>query len=561
MKEKDRLKHAKDFYDILSKLEITVATPTLANAGTPHHQLSSCFIDTVDDSLAGIMNTASATSMVSKFGGGVGIYLGKVRSRGSSIRGHKGASGGVVPWTRLYNQIAISVDQLGTRAGAFAIYLDIWHADILDFLNLKTNNGDDRMKAHDIFPGVCIPDLFMERVKERGMWYLFDPHEVRQVMGFSLEDYYGEEFNERFELCVNDPRLTIKTEIPAIEIMKRIMASAFETGTPFIFFRDTVNRANPNKHAGMIYSSNLCTEIMQNMSPTVFVSEELEDGEVVYRYKPGDFVVCNLSSLNLGRIHSMEDIARIVPIQMRMLDNVIDLNYYPVKQAQVTNQKYRAVGLGTSGYHQYLAQNGIKWESEEHVEAADKLYEEIAYHAIKASMELAKEKGPYAVFAGSEWHTGEYFERRGYTSERWNELRREVAKYGMRNAWTFAVAPTGTTSLIAGSTASTDPVYAKFFVEEKRSGNIPQTAPNLNEKTFFYYKEAHKINQIWSIRAAGARQRHIDQAQSFNLYITPNITAPEFLNLYIQAWENGLKTIYYVRNQSVDVEDCVSCSA
>jgi ribonucleoside-diphosphate reductase alpha chain len=561
MKEKDRLKHAKDFYDILSKLEITVATPTLANAGTPHHQLSSCFIDTVDDSLSGIMNTASATSMVSKFGGGVGIYLGKVRSRGSSIRGHKGASGGVVPWTRLYNQIAISVDQLGTRAGAFAIYLDVWHADILDFLNLKTNNGDDRMKAHDIFPGVCIPDLFMERVKERGMWYLFDPHEVRQVMGFSLEDYYGEEFNERYEQCVNEPRLTIKTEIPAIEIMKRIMASAFETGTPFIFYRDTVNRANPNKHAGMVYSSNLCTEILQNMSPTVFVSEELEDGEVVYRYKPGDFVVCNLSSLNLGRIHSMEDIARIVPIQMRMLDNVIDLNYYPVKQAQVTNQKYRAVGLGTSGYHQYLAQNGIKWESEEHVEAADKLYEEIAYHAIKASMELAKEKGTYAVFEGSEWQTGKYFERRGYTSERWNELRKEVEQYGMRNAWTFAVAPTGTTSLIAGSTASTDPVYAKFFVEEKRSGNIPQTAPNLNEKTFFYYKEAHKIDQIWSIRAAGARQRHIDQSQSFNLYITPNITAPEFLNLYIQAWENGLKTIYYVRNQSVDVEDCVSCSA
>ncbi len=561
MKEANRIKHAKDFYDILSNLEITVATPTLANAGTPHYQLSSCFIDTVDDSLSGIMNTASATSMVSKFGGGVGIYLGKVRSRGSSIRGHKGASGGVVPWTRLYNQIAISVDQLGTRAGAFAIYLDIWHADILDFLNVKTNNGDDRMKAHDIFPGVCIPDLFMERVKERGMWYLFDPHEVRQVMGFSLEDSYGEEFNERYEMCVNEPRLTIKTEIPAIEIMKRIMASGFETGTPFIFYRDTVNRANPNKHAGMVYSSNLCTEIMQNMSPTVFVSEELEDGDVVMRYTPGDFVVCNLSSLNLGRIRSKEDIARIVPIQMRMLDNVIDLNYYPVKQAQVTNKKYRAVGLGTSGYHQYLAQNGIKWESEEHVEEADKLYEEIAYHAIKASMELAKEKGTYAVFEGSEWQTGEYFDRRGYTSERWKELREQVAQNGMRNAWTFAVAPTGTTSLIAGSTASTDPVYAKFFVEEKRNGNIPQTAPNLNEKTFFYYKEAHRIDQIWSIRAAGARQRHIDQAQSFNLYITPNISAPEFLNLYIQAWENGLKTIYYVRNQSVEVEDCVSCSS
>jgi ribonucleoside-diphosphate reductase alpha chain len=561
MKEQDKLKHAKDFYDILSKLEITVATPTLANAGTPHHQLSSCFIDTVDDSLSGIMNTAGATSMVSKFGGGVGIYLGKVRSRGSSIRGHKGASGGIVPWTRLYNQIAISVDQLGTRAGAFAIYLDVWHADILDFLLLKTNNGDDRMKAHDIFPGVCIPDLFMERVKERGMWYLFDPHEVREVMGFSLEDSYGEEFARRYELCVQEEKLTIKTEIPAIEIMKRIMASAFETGTPFIFFRDTVNRANPNKHAGMVYSSNLCTEIMQNMSPTVFVSEELEDGEVVYRYRPGDFVVCNLSSLNLGRLQSTEDIARIVPIQMRMLDNVIDLNYYPVKQAEATNQKYRAVGLGTSGYHQYLAQNGIKWESEEHIEAADKLYEEIAYQAIKTSMELAREKGTYRVFEGSEWQTGEYFERRGYTDERWTSLKEDVARYGMRNAWTFAVAPTGTTSLIAGSTASTDPVYAKFFVEEKRSGNIPQTAPNLNENTFFYYKEAHRIDQQWSIRAAGARQVHIDQAQSFNLYITPQITAPEFLDLYIQAWENGLKTIYYVRNQSVEVEDCVSCSA
>ena len=560
-KEKDRLKHAKDFYDVLSKLEITVATPTLANAGTPFHQLSSCFIDTVDDSLSSIMNTANATSMVSKFGGGVGIYLGKVRSRGSSIRGHKGASGGIVPWTRLYNQIAISVDQLGTRAGAFAIYLDIWHADILDFLNLKTNNGDDRMKAHDIFPGVCIPDLFMERVKERGTWYLFDPHEVRQVLGFSLEDSFGDEFNQRYEQCVQEPRLTIKTEIPAIEIMKRIMSSAFETGTPFIFFRDTVNRANPNKHAGMVYSSNLCTEIMQNMSATTVLSEEVEGGEIVTRQKPGDFVVCNLSSLNLGRVHSYEDIARIVPIQMRMLDNVIDLNFYPVKQAQQTNKKYRAVGLGTSGYHQYLAQNGIKWESEEHVNAADELYEEISYHAIKASMEISKEKGHYPVFAGSDWQTGEYFSQRGYKSERWQELRQEVAQHGMRNAWTFAVAPTGTTSLIAGSTASTDPVYAKFFIEEKRNGNIPQTAPNLNEKTFFYYKEAHKIDQQWSIRAAGARQRHIDQAQSFNLYITPDISAPEFLNLYIKAWENGLKTIYYVRNQSVDVEDCVVCSA
>ncbi|MBA4543580.1 MULTISPECIES: ribonucleoside-diphosphate reductase subunit alpha [Thermoactinomyces] len=559
-KEEDRLGWAKKFYDVLSKLEMTVATPTLSNAGKPLHQLSSCFIDTVDDSLWSIYNTNSATAQVSKHGGGVGIYLGKVRSKGSKIRGHKGASGGVIPWIRNYNNTAVAVDQLGVRRGAFAIYLDVWHADILDFLNLKTNNGDDRLKAHDIFPGVCIPDIFMKRVKERGMWYLFDPHEVREVMGYSIEDYWGEEFERRYLECVNHPELN-KTEIPAIEIMKRMMVSAFETGTPFMFFRDTVNRANPNKHKGMIYSSNLCTEICQNMSPTELISEELEDGVIVTRQKPGDFVVCNLSSINLGRVKTMDDIERVVSVQMRMLDNVIDLNMYPVKQAEVTNKKYRAVGLGTSGYHQYLAERKIAWESEEHVEEADRLFEELAYQAIRASMEIAKEKGAYPLFAGSEWESGEYFEQRGYTSERWQRLKEDVKKYGLRNAWVFAVAPTGSTSLIAGSTAGIDPVYAKFFVEEKRGAVIPQTAPNLSPETTWYYKEAHLIDQHWSIRAAGKRQRHIDQSQSFNLYITPNTTAREFLDLYLAAWENGLKTIYYIRNQSLEVEECVSCSS
>ncbi|MBD1371556.1 ribonucleoside-diphosphate reductase subunit alpha [Hazenella sp. IB182357] len=558
--EKEKVRWAKQFYDVLSKLEMTVATPTLSNAGKPLHQLSSCFIDTVDDSLWSIYNTNTSTAQVSKHGGGVGIYLGKVRSKGSKIRGHKGASGGVIPWIRNYNNTAVAVDQLGVRRGAFAIYLDIWHNDILDFLNLKTNNGDDRLKAHDIFPGVCIPDLFMETVKERGTWYLFDPHEVREVMGYSIEDYWGEAFEKRYHECVAHPGIH-KTEIAAIDIMKRIMVSAFETGTPFVFFRDTVNRANPNKHEGMIYSSNLCTEICQNMSPTQLLQEEIEDGVIVTKTKPGDFVVCNLSSINLGRVQSYEDIKRIVSTQVRMLDNVIDLNIYPVRQAEITNKKYRAIGLGTSGYHQYLAQNKIMWESEEHIIEADRLYEEIAYHTIRASMQIAKEKGSYKVFEGSEWQTGAYFESRGYTSERWNELQMDVAQNGMRNAWVFAVAPTGSTSLIAGSTAGIDPVYAKYFVEEKRSAVIPQTAPNLNQETTWYYKEAHLIDQSYSIRAGGRRQHHIDQAQSLNLYITPETSAREFLDLYIESWENGLKTLYYVRNQSVDVEDCASCSS
>ncbi|MDQ0416972.1 ribonucleoside-diphosphate reductase alpha chain [Croceifilum oryzae] len=559
-KEQNPVIWAEKFYEVLSRLELTVATPTLSNAGKPLHQLSSCFIDTVDDSLWSIYETNSSTAQVSKYGGGVGIYLGKVRAKGSKIRGHKGASGGVIPWIRNYNNTAVAVDQLGVRRGAFAIYLDVWHSDILDFLNLKTNNGDDRLKAHDIFPGVCVPNLFMERVAQRGVWSLFDPHEVREVMGYSLEDFFGAEFEKRYQACENHPSLD-SIEIPAIDIMKRVMVSAFETGTPFIFFRDLVNEANPNKHKGMIYSSNLCTEICQNMSATEWMSEEIEDGIIVTKQKPGDFVVCNLSSINLGRVHSYDDLARIIPVQMRMLDNVIDLNMYPVKQAEVTNHKYRAVGLGTSGYHQYLAQQKIMWESEDHVEEADRLFEEIAYQAIRASMEHAREKGFYPAFSGSEWESGAYFEKRGYNSERWEELRREVAEHGMRNAWVMAIAPTGSTSLIAGSTAGIDPVYAKFFVEEKRGASIPQTAPNLSVETTWYYKEAHKIDQSWSIRAAGMRQRHIDQAQSFNLYITPETNAKEFLELYMDAWKNGVKTIYYIRNQSVEVEECVSCSS
>lgn len=569
-KPEERVYWAKKFYDVMSKLEMTVATPTLANAGTPHPQLSSCFIDTVDDSLDGIMNTAWATAKVSKHGGGVGIYLGKIRSRGSDIRGHKGASGGVMPWSRIYNQIAVSVDQLGQRAGAFALYLDVWHRDILTFLEGRLNNGDDRLKFHDVFPAVCIPDIFMKRVKSRGQWTLFDPHEVRRVMGYSLEDFWGEEFEKRYVECeraVKEGRLKLVTEVPAIEVMKKIMVSHFETGTPFLFFRDTVNKYNPNKHQGMVYSSNLCTEIIQNMSPTKVLEETLDEvsGEIEKKMVAGDFVVCNLSSLNLGRVLTFEDIARVVPIEVRMLDNVVSLNIMfqcgIPKQAVYTNIRYRAIGVGTFGYHQHLALKGISWESEEHLEYADKLYEEIAYWAIRTSAELAKERGEYPLFHGSDWETGEYFDLRGYTSERWQELKEFVRQHGMRNGYVMAIAPTGSTSLIAGSTASIEPVFAKFWIEEKRGAVIPQTAPNLNQQTFWLYKEAHKIDQMWSIKAAGRRQRHIDQSQSFNLYITPDITARQLLDYYMAAWENGLKTVYYVRNQTVEVEDCVSCSS
>ena len=566
--EEDKVHYAKAFYDLLSKLKMTVATPTLANAGTTFNQLSSCFISTVSDNLWSIYDVNSKFSKVSKHGGALGIYLGKVRSLGSDIRGFSNASGGVIPWVRLYNDTAVAVDQLGRRKGGASITLDIWHKDLYEFIDLRTNNGDDRRKAHDIFPAISIPDIFMERLINRQDFSLFDPHEVEKLMGFSLEDYYDKdekhkEFSERYKLCENDNRLA-KITVPALDIMKKIMKSAVETGTPFIFFRDTVNRANPNSHAGMIYGSNLCHEIAQNMSETKFVSEEIvsEDGKskIVTTVESGDMVTCNLNSINLGNV-AFDELKENVPLQIRMLDNVITLNMFPVADAEVTSLKYRAIGLGVSGYHHYLAKNAIAWENEKHIEEADRLFEEIAYNAIKASMELAREKGAYAEFEGSKWQTGEYFDERGYVSERWQELKKDVMKYGLRNGYLMAVAPTGSTSNIAGTTAGIDPIFKKFFVEEKKGSFTPKTAPELNDETFWYYKEAHYINQLWSIRACAARQRHIDQAQSFNLYITPDIKAKDILDLYVESFKSGIKTIYYVRNRSLEMDECTSCSS
>jgi ribonucleoside-diphosphate reductase alpha chain len=346
--------------------------------------------------------------------------------------------------------------------------------------------------------------------------------------------------------------------------MKKVMKSAVETGTPFIFFRDTVNRANPNKHAGMIYASNLCHEIAQNMSESSLMEETIEDGEgqkdVLVRIKSGDMVTCNLNSVNLGRV-DREDLKDIIPLQIRMLDNVITLNQSPVAEARITSDKYRAIGLGTSGYHHYLVNHGIAWESEEHLKEADLLFEEIAYQAIKASSELAREKGSYPAFTGSQWQTGEYFTSRGYTSGRWQKLKEEVQEYGLRNGYLTAIAPTGSTSNIAGTTAGIDPIFRKFFIEEKKGSFTPKAAPDLSEENFWLYKEAHHIDQLYSIKACGIRQRHIDQSQSFNLYITPEVKAKDILNLYVEAWKNGVKTIYYVRNQSLEMDECTSCSS
>ena len=569
MNEKNKMQRVREFYDMLSLLKVTVATPTLSNSRKPYHQLSSCFIDTVPDSLDGIYRSIDNFSKVSKFGGGMGLYFGKVRATGAPIRGFQGAAGGVIRWIRLVNDTAVAVDQLGMRQGAVAVYLDAWHKDLPEFLQLRTNNGDDRMKAHDVFPAVCYPDLFwrMARDNINGMWYMMCPHEIYTVKGYHLEDCYGQEWENKYFDCVSDDRIS-KRAIPVKEVVRLILKSAVETGTPFCFNRDHVNKFNPNPHKGMIYCSNLCTEIAQNMSPIDLVSREIvktDDGDevVVQVTKPGEFVVCNLASLVLGNINVKDkaEIRSIVRTVVRALDNVIDLNFYPVEYAKINNRKYRPIGLGVSGYHHMIAKNGIGWESEKHLAFADEVFEEINYAAIEASCDLAAEKGSYEYFEGSDWQTGAYFEKRGYTSDRWKELAAKVAKYGMRNSYLIAVAPTSSTSIIAGTTAGLDPVMKKFFFEEKKGAMIPRVAPELSPATYWLYKNAHLIDQTWTVRAAGVRQRHIDQAQSLNLYITNEYTMRQVLGLYISAWEEGVKTVYYIRSKSLEVEECESCSS
>ena len=566
--KEDRMLWVQKFYDILSKLEVTMATPTLSNARKPFHQLSSCFIDTVPDSLEGIYRSLDNFAQVSKFGGGMGMYFGKVRAAGGKIRGFKGAAGGVIRWMKLVNDTAVAVDQLGMRQGAVAVYLDVWHKDLPEFLQLRTNNGDDRMKAHDIFPAVCYPDLFWKMAQEdiNQPWHLFCPNEIMSIKGYCLEDYYGEEWEKRYIDCVNDARLTRRT-LSVKDIVRLVLRSAVETGTPFTFNRDHVNRANPNGHKGMIYCSNLCTEIAQNMSEIESVSTEVktDDGDtvVVRASKPGDFVVCNLASLSLGHLslENESELTDVVRTVVRALDNVIDINFYPLPYAQITNQRYRSLGLGVSGYHHALAVRGIKWESQEHLDFVDKVFETINRAAVEASSDIAKQKGSYKYFEGSDWQTGEYFTKRGYTSPEWNALAAKVKEQGMRNAYLLAIAPTSSTSIIAGTTAGTDPVMQRFFLEEKKGAMLPRVAPELSDRTFWVYKSAYHIDQQWTVRAAGVRQRHIDQAQSQNLYITNDFSMRQLLELYLLAWRSGVKTIYYVRSKSLEVEECESCAS
>jgi len=612
-REEKREEWAIKFYDMISQFEVMLATPTLSNARTTRHQLSSCYIGSTPDNIEGIFDAYQEMAMLSKFGGGIGWDWTQVRSMGSYIDGHKNAAGGTVPFLKITNDIAIAVDQLGTRKGAIAVYLEPWHIDVNDFLDLKKNSGEERRRAHDLFPALWLNDLFMQRVQEDGIWTLFDPYDVRE-----LSTMYGDEFNKRYKELENDESI-IKEKVKAKNLWKKILTSYFETGSPFLCFKDNANRRNPNSHTGVIRSSNLCTEIFQNTNPNKYLikfifengeSVSYEEDEIVKVdsgiEKPakkvtaldslgglpiyvvekekinGDTAVCNLASVNLSRINKKEDIDRIVPTAVRCLDNVIDLNFYPVEKVKRTNMKTRSIGLGVMGEAQMLAEAGIEWGSQTHFDKIDEVMEAVSYNAISASSNLALEKGTYPEFEGSKWSEGimphdhanaeviNLVDRGGLFASQyeWDELRERVKKQGMRNGYLMAVAPTSSISILTGTTQAIEPVFKRKWFEENLSGLIPVVVPNLSPETWSYYTPAYDLNQTILIKAAAIRQKWIDQGQSLNIFITLDKASGRYLNeIYMLAWRLGLKSTYYLRSQSPEVSnevedrsmECVGC--
>ena len=584
--EKNKSNCVKDSYWVLQNRFMTVATPTLSNAGKSSGQLASCFIDAVEDSLNGIYMNNWDSALLSKGGGGISVYFGKLRGKNSDIQNFKGIASGILPWAKQLDNTAKSVDQLGQRQGAIVVYNDVWHNGISKFLDTKLNNGDESEKLHTLSLGVCIPDIFIRKVIKKEDFYLFDPYEVKKKMNFSLEDYYDEEkyktgetldiekhaFSYRYEMCMNNPKLT-KVKINARELMGKIVKVQKETGYPFMFYRDTANRMNPNKHSknSMIYCSNLCTEIMQNVAPTILKKRYVEDkdGVMILHTETimNDYVVCNLSSLHLPNAVQSGFLQKIIRIQVRMLDNVVDLNQerLEVLQARETTKKYRAIGAGTFGWHHLLALKGIDWESQESVDYCDELYEEIAFYTIQASMELAKEKGSYPMFKNSEWHTGLYFERRNYSTANsrfdWDQLKADVQKFGIRNGHLMAVAPNSGTAKILFSTDGIDPTFAAVYADEQKRSKDVNVVPDLNLKTIKLYKSAFNIDQKWSIEQNAKRARHIDQGISFNIYLGADATASEIMKYHLQIWNLGIKTSYYVRSTTTKIKECTSCAS
>jgi ribonucleoside-diphosphate reductase alpha chain len=570
-KDENRLAFALKVYDQCSTQKISLPTPTLINARTNWHQLTSCFKLNIGDDLRSIYHGIEDIAQISKYGGGVGVYLGHIRAQGAAIRGIKGAAGGVNPWVKVINDTAVAVNQLGARLGAVSVTLDIWHRDIYDFLELQTESGDIRAKAFDIFPAVSVPDLFMKRVEEDGEWSLFDPYEIEKKYGKCLEDQFEKDFEDFYHILEKDESLTMKKVIKAKDLFKQFLKTTVETGMPYVFYRDTVNRTNPNKHAGKIYSTQLCTEICQNSSPARFIEEVVEDGKIVIRYEPGETVTCNLASINVAKVNDEKTIAESMDVICRLLDNVITITRFPIKAAELTAMKYRSIGIGYLGLAEYLATRSLAYDSVEAREKVDALFELYTYYTYKASVDIARERGAYPLFPGSEHAKGivlgkdaEMLTKETYNAHlNWKALLDDMKVTGCRFGWHSAPAPNSSTAGIVGTTAALLPIYKKYFVETNLSSPTIRIAPKLNSENFWFYKEYVNMDMNDVIDMISVIYKWIDQSISFEWMIDPAKVSPrELYSYYIRSWKQGIKTVYYVRSLSSEVskENCVSCS-
>ncbi|MGW9346585.1 ribonucleoside-diphosphate reductase subunit alpha [Nocardiopsis flavescens] len=579
LNEDDREARAIEFYELLSSFDFMASTPTLFNSGTVRAQLSSCFLTTIGDDLQQIFHGISNNAMLSKYSGGLGNDWTPVRGLGSHIKGTNGKSQGVVPFLKIANDTAVAVNQGGKRKGAVCAYLETWHIDIEEFLDLRKNTGDERRRTHDMNTANWVPDLFMQRVEQDGQWTLFSPNEVPE-----LHDLYGTAFAEAYaayEKAADEGRVKVFKRVRAVDLWRRMLTMLFETGHPWITFKDPSNLRSPQQHVGVVHSSNLCTEITLNTN-----SEEV--------------AVCNLGSVNLAQ-HTgpdgidVERLRRTVRTAVRMLDNVIDVNFYTIPEAERANMRHRPVGLGLMGFQDALFKLRLPYSSQGAVEFADESMELISYHAIEASVELAAERGAYESFEGSLWSQGilpidsvrllakerggDLDMDRGQTLD-WFSLREKVKKTGMRNSNVMAIAPTATIANITGVNQSIEPVYRNLFVKSNMSGDFTVVndylvrdlkARGLWDEDMVsqlklhdgslgridrvpddlkaLYATAFEVDPDWLVDAGARRQKWIDQAQSLNLYMAAP-SGKKLDALYRRAWRSGLKTTYYLRSQS-----------
>lgn len=569
--EENRVLVAKNFYNALSLKKISLATPILANLRVPNGNLSSCFITAMDDNIESIFYNIDTIAKISKNGGGAGLNISRIRAKNSMVNGYHNASGGVIPWIKIINDTAVAVNQQGRRAGAVTVALDSWHLDIESFLELQTENGDQRGKAYDIYPQVVVSDLFMERVEKNLEWTLLDPYEIRMKYGVELCELYGEEFEKKYLEIEKDRDITLKKVVKARELFKEIMKTQIETGMPYIFFKDRANLMNHNSHVGMIGNGNLCMESFSNFSPSRDFKEEIEENSGVRKVNLGEVHTCNLVSLNLAEIER-EELEKNISIVVRILDNTIDLTKTPIKESDKHNRNYRAIGVGTMGLADYLAREYMIYEDS--ILEIDELFEEIALYSLKSSALLAKERGSYPMFKGSQWDRGVFFQKdekwyleNSKYSQKWKEVFELVKEYGIRNGELTAVAPNTSTSLLMGSTASVNPTFSRFYIEKNQKGAVPRVVKYLKDRSWFY-PEFKNVDPQTYVKIMGRIGKWTTQGVSMELIfdLNKNIRAKDIYDTLMTAWKEGCKSVYYIRtiqkstNIMNEKEECESCS-